>query len=61
MEHFVIIVNGFQLSYLDDYVGETTRRMSERVIDHNGRDENSVTLKYQIEKGHPYVHNTRIL
>ena len=30
------------------------RRISERVLDHSGRDKNSHFLKYQIEKEHPY-------
>ena len=37
----------------DDYVGETAKRISERVLDHSGRDKNSHILKYQIEKQHP--------
>ena len=39
-------------SYNADYVGETARRISERVIDHSGRDKNSHFLKHQIEKEH---------
>ena len=34
----------------DDYVGETTRCTSERMIDHGGRDKNTHILKHQIEK-----------
>ena len=34
----------------DDYVGETARRISERVLDHIGRVKNSHILKHQIEK-----------
>ena len=37
----------------DDYVGETARRISERVLDHSGRDKNSHILKHQIGKEHP--------
>ena len=36
----------------DDYVGETARCISERVLDHSGRDKNHI-LKHQIEKEHP--------
>ena len=36
----------------DDYVGKTARRISERTIDHSGRDKNSHILKQQIEKKH---------
>ena len=34
----------------DDYVGEIARRISERVLDHSGRDKKSHILKHQIEK-----------
>ena len=36
----------------EDYIGETGRRLSERVIDHSGRDKNSHVLKHYIEKGY---------
>ena len=36
----------------ENYVGETGRRLSERVIDHNGRDKNSHIFKYSIEREH---------
>ena len=35
-----------------NYVGETGRRLSERVIDHNGQDKNSHLFKHSIEKEH---------
>ena len=38
----------------EDYTGETARRMSERVLDHNGRDAKSHLLKHAIEKCHKY-------
>ena len=34
----------------EDYTGETARRLSERVLDHNGRDAKSHLLKHAIEK-----------
>ena len=37
----------------DDYVGETVRRISERVLDHHGRDKKYHILKQQFEKEHP--------
>ena len=40
--------NGFS----DDYVGETARRISERVLDHTGKDINSHLYKHSIETGH---------
>ena len=36
----------------DDYVGETGRRISEWIMDHNGRDINSHLLKHHMEKEH---------
>ena len=36
----------------DDYVDETARHISDRVIDHSGRNKNSHVLKHQIEKEH---------
>ena len=36
----------------ENYVGETGRRLSERVIDHNGRDKNSHIFKYSFEREH---------
>ena len=33
-----------------DYVGKTGRRISERMMDHNGRDVNSHLLKHHMEK-----------
>ena len=36
----------------ENYIGETGRRLSERVIDHSGRDKQSHVLKHCIEKAH---------
>ena len=35
-----------------NYIGETGRRISERIIDHAGRDSNSYVYKHCIETGH---------
>ena len=37
---------------VDDYIGETARRVNERIVDHTGRDANSHLLKHSIESGH---------
>ena len=50
---FVYHVKCAEESCNDDYVGETARRISEWVLDHNGRDKNSHILKQQIEKEYP--------
>ena len=39
----------------DNYIGETKRRMSERISDHNGRDISSYLLKHVIESGHRHI------
>ena len=39
----------------DNYIGETKRRMSERISDHNGRDISSYLLKQAIESGHRHI------
>ena len=36
----------------DNYIGETIRRISERVLDHTGKDINSDLYKHSIETGH---------
>ena len=35
-----------------NYIGEIRRRISERIIDHAGRDSNSYVYKHCIETGH---------
>ena len=47
----------------DDYVGETARRISERMLDHSGRDKNSYNLKHEKKKmkRNTLAHNTKIL
>ena len=37
----------------DNYVEETAKRISERVLDHTGKDANSHLYKCSIESGHP--------
>ena len=37
---------------VDDYIGETARRVNERIVDHTGRHTNSHLLKHSIESGH---------
>ena len=39
----------------DNYIGETERRISERIIDHQGRDTHSHLLKHAIEANHRHV------
>ena len=39
----------------DFYIGETDRRISERIIDHNKRDKNSHPLQHAQNKKHAYV------
>ena len=37
------------------YLGETCRRISERVLDHAGRDPNSHLFKHSVESGYPVL------
>ena len=39
----------------DHYLGETDCRISERVLDHAARDQNSHHFKHSIESGHPVL------
>ena len=39
----------------DFYIGETDRKISERVIDHNKRDKNSYPLQLAQNKKHTHV------
>ena len=39
----------------EDYVGETDRRIEERIVDHNKHDKNSHLLKHSREKNHQHV------
>ena len=38
-----------------NYIGESGRRIAERVKDHNGRDYKSHILKHSLETGHGHV------
>ena len=39
----------------ENYIGESGRRIAERVEDHNGRDHKSDILKHSLETGHEHV------
>ena len=47
----------------DGYVSEMARGISERVLDHSGRDKNSQILKHKIEKRHlcPQYKNFKVI
>ena len=40
---------------VEDYLGETGRRLNERLIDHNSRDKKSHLYKHSQESNHPCV------
>ena len=42
----------------DNYVGKSARHISERIIDHNGRDQNSHFFKHSCCKNHPNTSKT---
>ena len=39
----------------EDHVGETDRRIEERIMDHNKRDKNSHLLQHFCKRNHPHV------
>ena len=39
----------------EDHVGESDRRIEEKIIDHNKRDKNSPLLKHSRDAGHNHV------
>ena len=47
----------------ENYIGEIRRRISERIIDHAGRDSNSYVYKHCIENGHrsPDINDFKII
>ena len=47
----------------ENYIGETGRRISERIIDHTGRDLKSYVYKHCIETGHrsPDINDLKII
>ena len=45
-------------NYSRNYVGESARRISERIIDHNDRDHNSHLFKHSCCKNHPNTSKT---
>ena len=40
-------------------IGETFRRLKERILDHDSRDKNSACLRHSKNTGHPYVNKRR--
>ena len=47
----------------ENYIGETGRRISERIIDHAGRDSNSCVYKHCVETGYrsPNINHFKII
>ena len=46
---------------IDDYVGESTRRIIERIKDNNRRDHTSNVLKHSMEKSHKNVNTIYLI
>ena len=40
---------------IDNYIGKALRRVSERIIDYNGRDKNSHLFRHSVEHNHKNV------
>ena len=45
----------------EDYIGETDRRIEDRIIDQNKRDKNSHLLKHFREKNHQHVRENDLI
>ena len=50
---FLCSENGFNATY----IGESRRRLAERIIDHNGRDNKLHIIKHSIQQNHPIITN----
>ena len=52
-----IVYNGKcpEVDCIDNYIGEASRRVSERIIDHNGRDKKSHSFRHSVEHNHKNV------
>ena len=62
--HYIVYYNECSEEQCNkNYIGETGRRISERIIDHAGRDSNSYVYKNCIETGHrsPDVSDCKII
>ena len=40
---------------LHSYIGETARRLEERILEHSGKDKNSSVFKHSLETGHDII------
>ena len=47
-----------EYNWSDNYVGESARRISERIIDHNSRDQKSHLFKHNCCQNHPNTSKT---
>ena len=45
-------------NFPENYIGESGRWISERIIDHNGKDQKSHIFKHSSEKCHQHVHTS---
>ena len=44
-----------EVECIDNYIGKASRRVSERIIDHNGRDKKSHLFRNSVEHNHKNV------
>ena len=52
-KHDLVYFSRFPLTdCTDSYIGETARRLSERVMDHTGRDTKSHTVRHGLNSNH---------
>ena len=52
-----------EVECIDNYIGKASRRVSERIIDHNGRGRKSHLFRHWVEHNHKNVerHDLKIL
>ena len=44
-----------EVDCIDNYIGKASRRVSERIFDHNGRDRKSELFRHSVEHNHKNV------
>ena len=62
--HYIVYYNECSEEQCNkNYIGETGRRISERIIDHAGRDSNSCVYKHCVETGYrsPNINDSKII
>ena len=51
----IYLVKGHEKTWSENYLGETARRINERVLQHAAKDKKSHILRHSLQSGHPSV------